>query len=225
MPGCIKRLVPCLLSAFMALSFVCCAAENPDLPATEASPVSVAAPSEAPCPFFADGARTLAVIRRLGDAERPLCLSLDAAPGVIDGFSGVLTICALGDDLACRLDSGGGELGMLLSGDTAWVIQFDGRTYYKSSGEEMLALRDRLRGLSSGGEYSFDCGETVFEAEAFDYESFVDGGSSITMLFPPGTDELRYVIVDRNPITVLRFSDSIPDGFFELPEGFSEIYP
>ncbi len=225
MPDYLRRLVPALLAAFLALFFVCCDAERPDSAASRPDAPSDGVVTEAPDPLYADGERTLAVLLTLSDAQSPLHLSLDAAPGIIDGYSGVLTVCALGDDISCRLGSGSDEYGMLLTDGTAWVIQYGGKTYYRDGGETILALRERLRGLSAGAGYSFDCGETVYDAETYDYESFVDGGKSITMLFAPGTDELRCVIMDREPVTVLEFDDAIPDGSFELPEGFSEIYP
>lgn len=220
MPNVCKRLAAALCAVLLGLVFSCCSA--PEQPAPSAAPDAAPVSAEPSAPLFSDGERTLSLLRRLGTA--PLCLRLSTNSDKLF-FSGELTLYTDGENAACFLETDGEKLASLLAGGEEWVVRYADDTYYKSGDGSMKDLLEKLRALADADGYAFDCGEMIYEGESCDYESFMDGERNVTFLFAPGSSELRLALVDREEIEVLEISDTIPDGVFDLPTGFSLIHP
>jgi hypothetical protein len=220
MPNASKRLAAALCAVLLCLTLSCCAAG--EQPAPSAAPDAAPVPAEPSAPLFADGERTLSLLQRL--AGEPLCLKLSTSSEKLF-FSGELTLCIDGGNAACLLETDGEKLATILTGGSEWVVRYADDTYYKSSDGNMAELLEKLRALADAGGYAFDCGEMIYGGENRDYESFMDGERNVTMLFAPGSAELRTVLVDREEIEVLEISGDIPEGVFDLPAGFSLIHP
>ena len=216
-----KRLAAALCAALLGLTLSCCSAPD-TAPAGPAAPEATPAAAEPSAPAFADGERTLAILHRLGEA--PLCLKLSTDSETLF-FSGDLTLYTDGENAACYLETDGETLETLLADGDEWVLRYADRTRYKSGDGYMASLLENLRALAGAEGYVFDCGEMIWDGSGFDYESFMDGERNVTMLFAPGTAELRLVLVDREPVEVLEISGELPDGVFSMPDGFSVIHP
>lgn len=239
------RLAPVILVLAAILCLSCCA-KPPAEPTPEAtveptltpepSPIPTATPVPTPAvPFlspevtqqpFAEGERTEAVLASLDCSSHPVYLRISAQfPMLPEDGESELEVYTSGKDVLCVLTQEETQYGLLLTDGRSWMLLYDSKTYYECEPDAIQSLQELLLDFYDGEPRSYDCGQTAVDGELYDYETFIDGGQTVSFLFTPGTDALQYMIADDVTARVLDLISATPEDAFKIPSDFKEIHP